>query len=56
MATAKINIVIKNLKGKGDVGVEKFEFHVDAEYSTEEVLAYIAAIPEIIATLTEKLG
>ena len=48
MATASIRINIRNLRGPEDTGVEEFEFHIDTEYSTEEVLTYMEKLPEVL--------
>lgn len=48
MATASIHINIRNLRGPEGTGVEEFEFHIDTEYSTEEVVAYMNMLPEVL--------
>lgn len=56
MATASIHINIRNLRGPKDTGVDEFEFHIDTEYSTEEVVAYMSMLPEVLPKIVEALA
>jgi hypothetical protein len=49
MAHVKIDVSIKNVDGP--IQVESFELHVDTQYSSDEVIAVMGALPEYMAGL-----
>ncbi len=55
MATVSVHIDIKNLRGPEGTGVDEFQFHIDAEYSTEEMVSYMNMLPEVLPKLVEAL-
>ncbi len=55
MAKIKIQLEVEDLQISEDTGVSDFKFSVDAEYSTEEIVAYMNALPECITKLLMNL-
>lgn len=55
MATVSVHIDIKNLRGPKDTGVDEFQLHIDTEYSTEEMVAYMNMLPEVLPKIVEAL-
>ncbi len=48
MAHVSVHISIDKIDA---IGLENFDFHVDAEYSSEEILAVMAALPQYMGDL-----
>ena len=51
MAHVKIDVSIKNVDGP--IQVESFELHVDTQYSSEEIIAVMGALPDYMAGLVK---
>lgn len=50
MAHVKIDITIDKIEA---VGLENFSLHVDTQYSAEEVVAVMGALPQYMADLVK---
>lgn len=53
MAKVSLKLKVENARGFEGVGVDNIDFSVDTEYSTEELLAIMQAIPAYMASVLE---
>lgn len=53
MAKVSLKLKVENMKFPNDAGVDNIDFSVDTEYSTEELLAIMQALPAYMASVLE---
>lgn len=53
MAHVKFELKINDLRINDEAGVDDFKMNIEADYTVEELVAYIKMIPELVTTLLE---
>lgn len=53
MAKVSLKLKVENAKFANDAGVDNIDFSVDTEYTTEELLAIMQALPAYTASALE---